>query len=448
MKRKHVLIISHDKIGENMAGPGIRYHYMAQLLSKHFDVTVGFNNSDFCPDKSFKHVYKTRVINPSDLNESYGDVDILIALWLDEEVLKYSKSKGIFTVFDIYAPVPVENLALFMYSGNPIDASVDYTYRQSYNLYEKFFEYGDLFLFSNRRQIDFWMGYVFGTGIIKVSSYTQRQLFDRFIYAPMGIDTATEISHKKDVIKGVIPGINRGDTVILWTGGIWNWFDAQTLIRSMKRIEKSHPKIKLVFFGIKHPNPNIPEMKEASETIALAKKLNLLNTSVFVHEGWVPYSDRTDYLLEADAAVNTAKESIESELAHRTRVLDHILTSLPTVATSGDYLSDEVIARDGLGVVIEPEDEEALSDAIIKIVDPKYNKKIRENINCVRSDYDWSVALSPLIESLTSSLNKLPYVENKPVKDLDKTRPVYKMAKRILPKSVKKVLIKVSSYGK
>ncbi|MBX4191172.1 hypothetical protein KW794_03740 [Candidatus Saccharibacteria bacterium] len=52
--RKKVLIISHDKIGSAMAGPGIRYHYMAEVLADSFDVTVGFFDKNYLPDKDFK----------------------------------------------------------------------------------------------------------------------------------------------------------------------------------------------------------------------------------------------------------------------------------------------------------------------------------------------------------------------------------------------------------
>ena len=47
---KKVLIISHDKVGKLMAGPGIRYHYMAKTLAKNFDVTVGFFGPENVPE--------------------------------------------------------------------------------------------------------------------------------------------------------------------------------------------------------------------------------------------------------------------------------------------------------------------------------------------------------------------------------------------------------------
>jgi glycosyltransferase involved in cell wall biosynthesis len=431
-----------------MAGPGIRYHYMAEVLSKYFDVTVGFFSSDFMPEESFRSSYRKIVIDGEHFQKSFDGIDVVIALWLEENVLSYCHKKKMFIVFDVYAPVPVENLALFMFSGNPVDASTDYTYRQSYGLYKKFFEYGDLFLFSNRRQLDFWIGYVFGLGIIKVSSYIRRPLFERFIYAPMGIDTSATLTHSKKVIRNVIPGVTDKDKLLLWTGGIWNWFDAQVLIKAMKLVGKTNPEAKLIFFGIKHPNPNIPTMQEASSAISLSKELGLYNKTVFFQEGWVPYNERLNYLLEADMAVNTAKESIESEFAHRTRVLDHILTGLPTVSTAGDYISDEIITQQGVGLSVRPNDEVALADAIKQVLGSTVNHTMKQNIKKIRKEYDWNTTLYPLVEALRESLDKLDYVENKPVKELRKDRRYYKLAKKIVPRSAKKVIVKVTRYGR
>lgn len=446
--KKKVLIISHDKIGENMAGPGIRYHHMAEFLSKEFDVTIGFFDPTYLPNKSFKRSYSTQHVDVNGFRKHFLDKAVIIAMWLSQEMMDYCHQNNIYMVFDAYAPVPVENLALYLYSGDPVTTHTDYSYRQSYNSYEKFFQYGDLFLFSNRRQIDFWMGYVFGTSAISVSNYQKRPLFDRFIQAPMGIDSKANLRHTKSVIKGTIPGIKRTDKVILWTGGIWNWFDAQTLIRSMKLIENKHPEIKLVFFGVKHPNPDVPAMQEASKTIDLSKELNLLNKTVFIHEDWVPYDERINYLLEADAAVNTTKDTIESEMSHRTRVLDHFLANLPTLATAGDYLSDEVINKYDLGIVVSPENEAELAQAIIDIVEEKNNSKFRKNVQAIRQEYDWHNTLSSLNDNLRNDLSKLPFVEVKKPLDPMKNRLHYRIAKKVLPLPVKKAIIRAIKYGR
>jgi glycosyltransferase involved in cell wall biosynthesis len=445
---KKILIISHDKIGSNMAGPGIRYHHMAEVLSKSFDVTVGFFDPTYLPDATFTRSYSVLHVDNKKFHQGFKNTNAVIAMWLSEEMMIYCKDNNIFITFDVYAPVPVEGLALFMLGSEKVTANTDYYYRQSYNLYEKFFQYGDLFLFSNKRQLDFWVGYVFGSGIISVSNYLKRDLFRRFVIAPMGIDTTQELTHTENVMRGKIKGINENDQILLWTGGIWNWFDAQTLIKSMENISKERPDIKLVFFGTKHPNPDVPAMQEASAALSLARELKLLNKNVFIHEGWVPYEERINYLLEANVAINTTKDTIESEFAHRTRVLDHILANLPTVATSGDYLSDEVITNKNIGIVVPPGNVGELSKAIIDSVEPNKNKQIRKNITKVRHEYDWNETLAPLYQALLEDTEKLPFVVVKKPREMPKNALSYKTAKKFLPRPVKTFIVKVLRYGR
>jgi glycosyltransferase involved in cell wall biosynthesis len=445
--RKRILIISHDKIGSSMAGPGIRYHYMAQVLSLDFDVTVGFFDPSYLPDKDFERRYKTTHIDHVDFEKAFNNKDTVISMWVSDKMIEYCNSNKIFLVFDMYAPVPVENLALFIFNGKDTNPDSDYTYRQSFAMFEKFFANGDLFIFSNRRQLDYWTGYVFGTDQVSVSNYKIRPFFDRFIYGSMGIDANQALKHTKKVMRDHIPGIKKTDKIILWTGGIWNWFDAQILIKAMKLLEEKHPDIKLVFFGTKHPNPNVPEMIEASETLKLAKQYKLLNKSVFLLDGWVDYTDRINYLLEADVAVSTCKPSIESEFSHRTRVLDHILAGLPTIATAGDYLTDEVVVPKNLGISVPPNDEVALSSAILESLDLNNHISMKKSLEYVKKDYDWNNTLKQLRDTLISDLPKLDKAPQiKKVKQIPNNK-IANIGKKITPLYIKKMYLRIFKYG-
>jgi hypothetical protein len=438
--KKNLLIISHDKIGSSMAGPGIRYHYMAETLSGSFNVTVGFFDPSYLPEKGFPKSYQAKHIDAHNFEPGFADVDIVVSHWLSESMINYCNQHGIFSVFDLYVPGPVENLAGSLFGGKEVKPEDDFAYNQSLRMYKKFFENGDLFLFSNPRQMDYWTGYAFGSDLIRLSDYANRPIYDRFIYAPMGIDTKQSIKHTKDVIKGVIPGIEKSDKVLLWTGGIWNHFDGQVLIRAMGSLKDKRPDIKLFFFGTQHPNPNVPEMKESLDTRQLATELGLLNKTIFFNDGWVKYPDRINYLLEADAAVNTHKPSIETEFSHRTRVLDHLLAELPTISTAGDYLSDAVIGPKQLGIVVPPNDEAALEGAIIKILEPEKLKDFKKNIAQERGSFDWESTMSHLKQSLSGNIQKLPPSGAAPKLHTDsKTK---RAVKKALPAPIKKAIIR------
>ena len=118
--KKKLLIISHDKIGSSMAGPGIRYHYMAETLSDSFDVTVGFFDPSYLPEEDFSHAYKTKHIDANFFEPGFEGFEIVISHWLSETMLHYCNTNRVFVVIDLYVPGPIENLASTIYSGKTI----------------------------------------------------------------------------------------------------------------------------------------------------------------------------------------------------------------------------------------------------------------------------------------------------------------------------------------
>jgi glycosyltransferase involved in cell wall biosynthesis len=424
-----------------MAGPGIRYHYIAETLSQDFDVTVGFFEPTYLPDDAFKRSYKIRHIDAFYFEKGFAGFKYVIAHWLSDSMINFCNKHGIFMVFDLYVPGPVENLAGALFSGESITRDKDFEFGRAARMYRIFFENGDLFLVSNRRQLDYWTGYFFGADQVRPSNYPRRPVFDRMIYAPMGIDTKKNPTHKHEVLKGVVPGIKKTDKVLLWTGGIWGHFDGAVAIRAMDKLKDSRPEIKLFFLGVHHPNPNVPEMRESRETRKLADSLGLTGRNVFFNEGWVEYQDRINYLLEADAAISTHKVSIESEFSHRTRILDHLWAGLPTISTEGDYFSDQVIKPRELGVVIPPDSVDSLVNAIMSVLDPKLNALIRKNIVSVRAAYSWSSTLHVLQQFLKEKPQKLQVLEKS--QRLKTGRGPLKIVRKLIPGPVKRILIRV-----
>ena len=61
-------------------------------------------------------------------------------------------------------------------------------------------------------------------------------------------------------------------------------------------IPRFTPEARLVFMGMKHPNPDVPAMAMANHSRELAEQLGLTGRHVFFNETWVPYQDRADLL--------------------------------------------------------------------------------------------------------------------------------------------------------
>src|SRR5262249_54226492 len=146
-------------------------------------------------------------------------------------------------------------------------------------------------------------------------------------------------------IKGVVPGIGPDDKVILWGGGIYNWFDPLVLIRAVDKLRTRLPSARVFFMGTRHPNLDVPEMRMTQNAYALSYDLGLKGTHVFFNDDWVAYDRRADYLLDADVGVSTHLDHIETEFSFRTRILDYLWASLPIVCTKGDAFAQLVEDR-------------------------------------------------------------------------------------------------------
>jgi glycosyltransferase involved in cell wall biosynthesis len=196
----------------------------------------------------------------------------------------------------------------------------------------------------------------------------------------------------------VVPGIGPDDKVVLWGGGIYNWFDPLTLLRAVDKLRIRLPNVRLYFLGLKHPNPHVPEMRMAVATRTLADDLGLTDVHVFFNEGWVEYDDRQNYLLEADVGVSTHLDHVETEFSFRTRILDYFWASLPVVSTGGDSLAGLIEEHD-LGLTVPAEDVDALEEALyVLLADSEYSAACRANAVAVADDFRWSKVLSPLVK--------------------------------------------------
>jgi len=257
---------------------------------------------------------------------------------------------------------------------------------------------GDFFLCASDKQRDFWLGQLAACARINPLNYDRNENMDSLIaVAPFGIPEVTP-RHQRDALRGVVPGIGADDKVVLWGGGVYNWFDPLTLLRAVDKLRRRVPEVRLFFLGLAHPNPDVPEMRMAAQTVALADELGLSGTHVFFNESWVDYDDRQNYLLEADIGVSTHLDHVETAFSFRTRVLDYVWASLPVVATAGDGLA-EFIEAEALGLTVPPDDVDALEEALFRLLDDtELNARCRRELERVAPAFHWSDTLRPLIE--------------------------------------------------
>lgn len=392
--RRHVLVITGDSLGEKMAGPAIRAWNIAKLLSREHDVRlVSTSRADLSDERVA--VSAVNYHQPSSMapHEAWADVVVLQghALALFPVLQKTSKV----VVVDVYDPLHLEQLEqgrgkTFSLWNEQISEATGTLNHQ--------LEVGDFFLAASERQRHFWLGQLAAVGRINAYTYSRDSELESLIgIAPFGIDS-TPPAHTRQVMRGVVPGIGADDKVVVWGGGIYNWFDPETLIRAIARIAESHPNVRLFFMGVKHPNPNVPEMEAVARSRVLASQLNLTDKNVFFNENWVPYEDRQNYLLEADLGVSTHFQHIETTFSFRTRILDYLWAGLPIVTTEGDSFGD-LVRTEGLGASVPEQDVDALVAEIGRLLYSEADTQLaRENVARVREEFVWEQAMQPLLE--------------------------------------------------
>jgi glycosyltransferase involved in cell wall biosynthesis len=258
-------------------------------------------------------------------------------------------------------------------------------------------ERGDFFLCASEEQRHLWLGHLAALGRVNPLTYERDQTLRSLIdVCPFGLDSEPP-RRTRPAIKGVVPGIGPDDKVILWAGGVYNWFDPLTLIRAVGQLKDTHPDVRLFFLGMKHPNPDVPDMAIAWQTRQLADELALTGKHVFFNEGWVAYGDRQNYLLDADLGVSTHFDHVETTFSFRTRILDYLWAGLPVVSTGGDSFGS-LISAEGLGTTVDERDVDGWAAALAALLyDPAVNALARTNVSRVRERFTWPRALAPLV---------------------------------------------------
>ena len=364
---RRALVVANDLVGSTMTGPGLRSYRLALELARDFDVTLVVPFETDLADGRLE-VVADNPWDPARMSALSRDYDVVLAQRLPIPTMRKLADARTFVVYDLYAPLTIEQLAL---DAREERSTLRGSMAQMNELTQSVvLATGDAFLCASERQRDFWLGALANAGRLDADAYRRDASLRSLIeVVPFGIDP--EPPTPGPAIRGVVPGIGAGDRVLLWPGGIWNWFDPLTVIQAVDALAPRHPDLRLYFLGIRHPTPGVPGMPHAAmaeQAVALAETLGLRDRHVFFNDGWVPYSERGRYLLDADLAVSAQFDDVETRLAFRTRLLDCLWAGLPVVTTRGDTLGDELVAS-GAGFAVEPGDVAGWTETLERVLE-------------------------------------------------------------------------------
>ncbi|HTT88613.1 MAG TPA: glycosyltransferase [Acidimicrobiales bacterium] len=391
-KRTHtrVVVFTTDPVGPEMPGPAIRAWELARALGDHLDVVLA---STVSVSGSHPNA-ETRLAAGPAIRELVDGADVLFApgalVYMADELRQTDSPVAV----DIYDPYHLENLEM----GGADQAEADRAVTRLAGVVNAGLRRGDFFTCASERQRDFWLGSLAALGRVNPYNYEASPLLSRLVsVVPFGLP-AEPPCRQGPGLRGVVPGIGPDDKVVLWGGGVYNWLDPISLLRAVDRLSRRLPELRLVFLGLRHPNPDVPGMRVATELQELSAQLGLTGRYVFFNTGWAPYGRRADYLLDADVAVSTHLDHLETRYSFRSRVLDYLWAGLPMVLTGGDVLADEV-ADAGLGIAVPAQDDEALEEALDAVLSYPPPPEI---FAPVVERHTWGRAAQPLLDFCAS----------------------------------------------
>ena len=389
--KPHVLLVAMGPVGGEMAGPGIRSYELARALSGHADVTVAALGPAGAPvlDVPVVH-YELR--DPRALRDPIAAAEVIIAQPQWPMTAHLMRRSGARLIFDLYDPEPFEVVQALRWRAPTLRSLVSLLTLD--RIIEALFS-GHHFICASAKQRDLWIGMMVALRLLGPRTYDRDASLSAIIAeVPFGLPSEPPVlrnggTRLRDRFAGAILPT---DEVVLWNGGIWSWLDAPTAVRAVALLRERRPRAKLVFMGASEARQ---AQEAAAEARRVATELELLNSGVFFNDAWVPYGDRAGWLLDADCAVSTQIEHLETRFAFRTRLLDCFWTGLPVVCTRGDELSER-IERDGLGAAVPERDPVALAAALEAVLE-RGRASYADAIARAATDYAWSRVSEPLI---------------------------------------------------
>ncbi|MGE5595884.1 MAG: glycosyltransferase [Hyphomicrobiales bacterium] len=391
-----ILMLSRAGVGQRMASPGIRAYQLAGALGRlipEAEITLAVPAGRDAVEAPAPNVRLQEWTTNSEATALARAHDTTIARNFPPQFARLMGSRRF--GLDAFTPFYVEWMEL---SQRDIQPRWRRTWMAGNRWYINFqLTLADFIFCADERQRDMWIGMLMALALVPPDVYERdpslRKLVD---VVPYGV-SSRPMDPRGPVLRGVVPGIEAGDRILLWNGGVTEWNDPFTLLHAMERLARSRPQVKLVFMGSNHPDLVFgPKAGVLRDAIALTRNLGLDGRNVFFLEGWVPYERIDDYLAEADASVCLGYENIESRFAFRTRYVDLFRARVPLLCTRGDVLAERV-DEDQLGITVPERDVDAVVAGIERLLDDaEFAETCRRNQGAIAEELAWDAVAQPL----------------------------------------------------
>lgn len=168
-----------------------------------------------------------------------------------------------------------------------------------------------------------------------------------------------------------------GRPVFLWGGGIWKWFDVETVLEAFAILRDRGSRAALFFLAGRNPSNHAEQDEPHRQAREMAQALGLLGDNVFFNDSSVGPGELPAYLEHCHAGVLANGAHMESLASWRTRQLDLLWAGKPAVVAGEDPLSRRM-ADAGAGWVAPAGDATALAVRIEASLEPSMHRRACE----------------------------------------------------------------------
>jgi glycosyltransferase involved in cell wall biosynthesis len=356
-----VLLVCPEPLGHRQpAGIGIRFLEIANVLR-----AAGHAVEILSPDQG---------LTPENILRGTSHADVAVVQGHAANDL-FAHMKPLPVVVDLYDPFIVENLHYYSARGAEV-----FTHDHA-TLIGSLLK-GDLFLCASEAQRLFYLGLMLAVGRMNPSAFERDPHLDSLIrIAPFGVGPARAVPARASTAPEIL------------FGGIYDWYDPMLAMDAVAIARAKVPMLKLTFNT--HPNPELTPQSRTAAAIQYARRRNYDFVSF---EPWVAYDDRASFFDRFTLALLTFPQSIETDLAMRTRIYDYLWAGLPIVTSSAPG-TDELLERYRCGSVIRREDPAAFAAEIVGILTDR--ERYEQMVAGTRSfvvHHQWERTLKPLAD--------------------------------------------------
>lgn len=363
-----MLLVCPEPLGHrHPAGIGIRFLEMARvLLADGHTVNVLSLDGGTVPGCS------SAKTSPETLTRGTEDSDVAVVQGHVANDL-FIHGRPIPTAVDLYDPFIIENLHYYASRGAEV-------FTHDHGTLVRSLLRGDLFLCASDSQRMFYLGLMLAVGRLNPILFEADPHLSSLIQlAPYGVQPPG-------------PRTTHPPAHDILFGGIYDWYDPVLAIDAVALLRRRIPDARLTFST--QPNPSLTPQGKAAEAITYVRDKAYEDFIRF--EPWIPYEERGPFFQRFSAALLTFPQSLETDLAMRTRIYDYLWGGLPVVTSSAPG-TDALLRRYNAGIVLanggSAEDFAAVLEEVIQNREP-----FVEGAHRFVAENQWERVLQPLVE--------------------------------------------------